>query len=66
MQLMDETTAEAIGLLTRLAYGDVALVRDALAEFGDDADPQRLIEYIRARRDRGSKPAAGKEVVTEA
>jgi hypothetical protein len=61
MQLLDRRTQKATSLLTKLAFGDVTLVRDALAKHGDD-DVDKIIAFIRARRD----PSRGPGVKTPA
>jgi hypothetical protein len=53
MELMNNETEEAIRLLTRLARGDVALVRSALIQHerhGVDA----VISYIQEHRRKGN------------
>jgi hypothetical protein len=55
MELMDSETQEVIRVLTRLARGDVALVRSALALHERDlADHERdgaekVVDYIRTQ-----------------
>ncbi|MEJ1970323.1 MAG: hypothetical protein WDN03_17100 [Rhizomicrobium sp.] len=38
-----------MSLLTKIAHGDVALVRDALAKFGNKS-VEEVVAYIRARQ----------------
>lgn len=53
MELMDSQTETAIRQLTRLAYGNVALVREALVKHrGKDVDA--IIQYVRDHR--GTRP----------
>jgi hypothetical protein len=49
MELMDDETEDAIRLLTRLARGDVTLVRTALQKHERDS-VESVIEYIRLHR----------------
>ncbi len=55
MELMDSQTETAIRLLTRLAYGNVALVREALVK-NEGKDVDAIIQYVRKHR-RGGPPA---------
>jgi hypothetical protein len=55
MELMSDETEKVMRALTRLAKGDVSLVRSALLQFGDQGiDP--VIEYILSQQ-RDSKAA---------
>lgn len=47
MQLMSDNAEEAIRLLTQVAEGDVALVRQVLVKH-KGADASKIIAYIRA------------------
>jgi hypothetical protein len=50
MQLLDHRTEEAVSLLTKLAFGDVALVLSALDKYGDK-NVDQVIQFIREKRD---------------
>jgi hypothetical protein len=52
VELMNKQTEEAIRLLTRLARGDVALVRSALLKHERNG-VDSVIEYIRTHRNTG-------------
>jgi hypothetical protein len=53
MQLLDNKTDQAVSLLTRLAWGNLALVRDALAQHGDES-VEAVMRFIMDRR--GPRP----------
>ena len=57
MQLLDRRTEEGVTLLTKLAYGDVALVRAALIEHGEEK-VEVVIRYIRDHRNPDRRPAS--------
>jgi hypothetical protein len=65
MQLLDEKTEEAVGLLTRLAFGNVALVRDALARHGDDS-VEAVMDFIVKKRGDPPRPVAQKATRSDA
>jgi hypothetical protein len=58
MQLLDDKSEKAIALLTQLAFGDGAVVRDALANHGDES-VEAIINYIRSNRDPKRAPGQG-------
>ncbi len=49
MNHLSDRGEQAVSLLTKLAYGDLALVRDALSQHGNGR-VEDLIAYIRDRR----------------
>lgn len=56
MHLLTKNSERGLELLTRLAYGNVSLVRDALLKHGRDKKIDDLIEFVKERR--GKPPYA--------
>jgi hypothetical protein len=56
MHHLDDESERALTLLTRMAFGNVALVRDALAKHGDDS-LDAIVRYIQTHRDPKLRPS---------
>lgn len=61
LHLLTRHTERGITLLTQLAYGDVAVVRNALIEHGEGKDIKKLIEFVVKNRDPSRRPAESSE-----